>query len=125
MNRGDLAPSRRDVLARALPSEWDIERGRTEERRLHVARFGIVLVRTRDQYEDVLALGGQPVIIHRQFSVTDARGSLRLRLGALLEPWRWRRTLLNEGVSDLVVSRGGRRSTFVIAARLAAVGVLA
>jgi hypothetical protein len=124
VSRADLAPSRRDVLARALPSEWDIDRGRTEEARLHVARFGIVLVRTPEQYADVLALGGQPVIIHRQFSVTDSRGSLRLRLGALLEPWRWRRTLLNEGVSDLVVSRGGRRSTFVIAARLAAVGVL-
>jgi hypothetical protein len=124
MSRVDLAPSRRDVLARALPSEWNVDRGRAEEERLRVSRFGIVLVRTPEQYEEVIALGGQPVIIHRQFSVTDSRGSLRLRLGSLLEPWRWRRTLLNEGVSQLVVSRGGRRSVFVAAARLASVKVL-
>lgn len=124
MTRGDLRPSRPDVLARALPAEWDLERGRGEDARIHVSRFGLVLVRAPEQYEAVIQLGGQPVIIHRQFSVTDSRGSLRLRLGAMLEPWRWRRTLLNEGISALHVSPGGRRSTFVIAARLARVGVV-
>jgi hypothetical protein len=124
VSRRDLRPSRRDVLARALPTEWDLEYGRREDARVHVSRFGLVLVRAPEQYEAVIRLGGQPVIIHRQFSVTDSRGSLRLRLGALLEPWRWRRTLLNEGVSALHVSPGGRRSTFVIAARMAAVSVL-
>jgi hypothetical protein len=124
VSRGDLRPSRRDVLARALPTEWDLERGRQEDARVHVSRFGLVLVRAPEQYDAVIRLGGQPVIIHRQFSVTDSRGSLRLRLGAVLEPWRWRRTLLNEGVSALHVSPGGHRSTFVIAARLAAVNLL-
>ncbi|WP_043669140.1 hypothetical protein [Clavibacter michiganensis] len=124
MSRGDLRPSNRDVLARALPTEWDLEHGRGEDARIHVSRFGLVLVRAPEQYDAVIQLGGQPVIIHRQFSVTDSRGSLRLRLGAMLEPWRWRRTLLNEGISALHVPRGARRSTFVIAARMARVSIV-
>jgi hypothetical protein len=91
MSRVDLAPSRRDVLARALPSEWNVDRGRAEEERLRVSRFGIVLVRTPEQYEEVIALGGQPVIIHRQFSDTPSLSNVRRqRQGSRREPSRSR-----------------------------------
>ncbi|MCS5735572.1 hypothetical protein [Herbiconiux daphne] len=117
-----LVAAVRDTRAMALPKDFA---GSTPPVRIpDPASFDFVLVSTSDQYEYALSVGAQPILITRDFSVTDRRGKLRLRLGKLIEPWRWRRTLLNEGVTELTVPRAGGSASFRIASRLAKVRVI-
>lgn len=109
--------------ARALPPGWTTARVAHEGPSSAVQGFDVVLVSSREQYQAVAELGGDPILITRDFSATDRRGKLRLRLGVLLVPWRWRRTLLNEGVGELVVSNGLGSTAFHLAARLGRVHV--
>jgi hypothetical protein len=104
---------RTNVTACALPVDG------TSLPTIPYARFDFVLVPSREIYETVSGLGGQPILTPLRFSVTDTRGRLRLLLGGLLEPWRWRRVLLNEGITSLVVYKGRRSWVFTVAARLA------
>ena len=108
--QGKLA---RPVGAYALPRNWDGEGS------ISIKNVDFVLVSTPAQYAHVLELQGQPILITRKFSVTDSRGSMRLLLGRLIEPWRWRRALLNENITRLVVLRGEGAWVFRVAAILA------
>ena len=101
------------INAYALPRNWD------SDETLAVNDVDFVLVSTPAQYAHVLELQGQPILITRKFSVTDSRGSMRLLLGRLIEPWRWRRALLNENITSLTVLRGEGAWVFRVAAVLA------
>jgi hypothetical protein len=108
-----------DVTAVALPAGVAV---RSMPPSLLTAQ-DFVLVSTREQYADAVALGAQPILVTLSFSVTDRRGRARLALGRLLAPWRWRRVLLNEGIAVLTVLPGRGRRDFTIAARLARTGL--
>jgi len=57
-----------------------------------------VLVTHEADWRRAAEAGLDPVITHVRFSVTDARSDLAARLGAIVMPWRWRRTILNTGI---------------------------
>ncbi|HEY0248649.1 MAG TPA: hypothetical protein VGC45_10345 [Gryllotalpicola sp.] len=105
----------REVRALAIPGGVDVA-GMPRER---LVAGDFVLVSDADQYAAAVAAGAQPILVTLSFSVTDSRGRMRLLLGDLLAPWRWRRVLLNEGITRLTVvpGRGGLR--FRVAAALA------
>jgi hypothetical protein len=115
---GVKADGGRVIAACALPKDW-----RQAVNPLRHDLFDYVLAATPAQYESVLEHGGQPILITRRFSVTDSRGSLRLLLGGLIEPWRWRRVLLNEGIGMLHVYQGDRSWVYKIAALLSRTSV--
>ena len=105
------------VLACAVPRTWSLATSSGPTLR-DLSAFDFVLVFNADQYQDVLRESGQPILITRDFSVTDRRGKLRLRLGRLIEPWRLRRTLLNEGVTRLTIVPGPGALAYRVAAVL-------
>jgi hypothetical protein len=109
-----VQPVGRVISACALPRNW-----RLANSPINGTLFDFVLVSSEVQYAEVLSGGGQPILITRQFSVTDRRGRVRLLLGGLIEPWRWRRVLLNEGINALHIFSGERSWIFTAAARLA------
>lgn len=111
------------VLACAVPRTWSSVRATGSALVVEPSAFDFVLVFNADQYRDVLAASGQPILITRDFSVTDRRGKLRLRLGRFIEPWRLRRTLLNEGVTRLTIVPGPGAVAYRIAALLGRVPV--
>lgn len=94
----------RSGAARAVAVPRGVAVERIPRRRLAACDF--VLVSDEAQYDAAVAAGGQPILVTRSFSVTDRRGRARLLLGGLIEPWRWRRVMLNEGIGDLTVVRG-------------------
>ncbi|TFC05566.1 hypothetical protein E3O42_03170 [Cryobacterium adonitolivorans] len=120
-----LTPTRpaTTVLACAVPRTWASEPGSTAAIGSEVSSFDFVLVFNANQYRQVLEAAGQPILITRDFSVTDRRGKLRLRLGRLIEPWRLRRTLLNEGVSRLTILPGPGALAYRVAAIMGRVPV--
>ena len=113
-NTSVTGQSTKSIYAYALPRDWDGAPGG-----LVLKGSDFVLVSTAAQYAQVLELQGQPILITRKFSVTDSRGSMRLLLGGLIEPWRWRRALLNENISRLAVLPGDGAWVFRVAAILA------
>lgn len=120
-----LTPTRTatTVLACAVPRTWASAHGSADAIGSALSTFDFVLVFNADQYLQVLAADGQPILITRDFSVTDRRGKLRLRLGRLIEPWRLRRTLLNEGVTRLTILPGPGALAYRIAAIMGRVPV--
>ena len=114
------AISTQTVTALALPKDWQVKASEAGD---GFSKFDFVLVQSEVQYRAVVGETGQPILITRDFSVTDRRGKLRLRLGKLIEPWRWRRTLLNEGISTVYLADKRGLAPVRIAARLAKVRV--
>lgn len=116
----NMTPTRTQstVLACAVPRTWSSVRAADGAVGVDPAAYDFVLVFNADQYRMVLAASGQPILITRDFSVTDRRGKLRLRLGRIIEPWRLRRTLLNEGVTRLTIVPGPGALAYRIAAVL-------
>jgi hypothetical protein len=108
-----ITSATRQITAYALPRNWQSAKADVV---LKTADF--VLVSTTLQYKHVIEVMGQPILITRKFSVTDSRGSMRLLLGGLIEPWRWRRALLNENITSLRILRGEGSWVFRIAAIL-------
>ena len=115
--------TRSTVLACAVPRTWSSVRSTDGAIVVDPSAYDFVLVFNADQYRDVLADSGQPILITRDFSVTDRRGKLRLRLGRIIEPWRLRRTLLNEGVTRLTIVPGPGALAHRIAAVLGRIPV--
>ncbi|WP_069385814.1 hypothetical protein [Cellulosimicrobium cellulans] len=60
-----------------------------------------VLVTSEADWLAVDRAGLAPVATHVRFSVTDARSDVAARLGRLVMPWRWRRTILNTGIREV------------------------
>lgn len=112
------------VLACAVPRTWSSTPATAGATVVDPSAYDFVLVFNEEQYRDVLAGSGQPILITRDFSVTDRRGKLRLRLGRIIEPWRLRRTLLNEGVTRLTIVPGPGALAHRIAAVLGRVPVV-
>lgn len=65
-----------------------------------------VLVTSEAGWRSVAEAGLDPVTTHVRFSVTDARSDLAARLGGLVMPWRWRRTILNTGIGVVYLEHG-------------------
>jgi hypothetical protein len=111
------------VEACAVPRSWPFGDDLDIPKVRDLASFDFVLVFDARQYQLVLQAEGQPILITRDFSVTDRRGKMRLRLGRLLEPWRLRRTLLNEGVTKLTIISGPGAIAYRLAALMGRVPV--
>lgn len=67
--------------------------------------YEFLLVVNRGDYDRAVESGAQPILPSMRFSETDNRGALRRFLGPLNRAWRWRRYLLNEGISQVTVRR--------------------
>ncbi|MEV8027221.1 hypothetical protein [Cellulosimicrobium funkei] len=65
-----------------------------------------VLVTDEQGWHDAVAAGLDPVATHLRFSVTDRRSDAAARLGRLVMPWRWRRTVLNTRIGVVYWRRG-------------------
>jgi hypothetical protein len=63
--------------------------------------YEFVLVLSRADYEEAALAGAQPILPSVRFSETDQRGALRRLLGPVNRAWRWRRYLLNEGITSV------------------------
>jgi hypothetical protein len=70
------------------------------------------LVETFEQWQSVADAGLDPIITHLRFS-TDPRSDLAARLGRMIMPWRWRRTILNAGIVEVRYTRGAPVSPIV------------
>lgn len=66
-----------------------------------LAPVDYVLVSNTADWDAVVEAGLDPVTTHVRFSLTDPRSNLPARLGRLIMPWRWRRTILNAGIREL------------------------
>ena len=82
-------------------------------------RYEFVLVANPALYTPLVDAGAQPILLSRGFSETDARGRNRLKLGPVIEPWRWRRVLMNENVDRLTIRWGTGALAMIVGAILA------
>jgi hypothetical protein len=83
----------------------------------------LCLVTRADHFERLEELGLDVALVPRRFSVTDSRADRRARLGRLIMPWRWRRLLLNEGVTRLSAPIGFWPLPIMVGALMAGVRV--
>ena len=72
--------------------------------------YEFVLVLSQAGYDEAARAGVQPILPSVRFSETDQRGALRRFLGPVNKAWRWRRYLLNEGITHVDVKRLTPRS---------------
>jgi hypothetical protein len=79
----------------------------------------LYLVTASEDFERLERLGCDVALMPLRFSVTDARAAWRARLGRLIMPWRWRRLLLNEGVTRIRAPRRPSSVPVVLGALLA------
>lgn len=84
------------------------------------SNFEFVLVSSPAAYVQAVSAGAQPILPSARFSETDSRGALRRFLGPLNMAWRWRRYLLNEGITEITVPRVSTRSLPLIGGALLA-----
>ena len=68
---------------------------------VRLSRADYVLVTREADWCAVAGAGLDPVTAHLRFSVTDARSEAAARLGPVVMPWRWRRTILNTGIREV------------------------
>jgi hypothetical protein len=104
----------RVVAGQALPVELWMGEGKNRS---------LCLVTRADHFELLEELGLDVALVPRRFSVTDSKADARARLGRLIMPWRWRRLLLNEGVTRLAVPVGLWPAPIILGALLAGVRV--
>lgn len=90
----------------------------TTDRLARLPATDYVLVASESDWRVAARAGLDPVTTHVRFSVTDARSDVAARLGRLVMPWRWRRTILNTGIG-LVHSEPGAPFAPVLGALLA------
>jgi len=84
-------------------------------------QIDFVLVGSTRDYHEALKLGFQPILVQQRFSVTDRRASVPRAAGPLFRAWRWRRIMLNEGISALVLRRERSVGVLMLAGVLAGV----
>ncbi len=77
------------------------------------------LVSTLADYEALTAAGHNSILVQRRPSSHFSVPLLVRAAGPLIVPWRWRRVLLNEGVSAVVIAGSWKDLPIVVAMWLA------
>lgn len=80
-----------------------------------------VFAETEDDYVRAIASGTQPILVQDRFSLTDQRAKVPRVALPLFRAWRWRRVMLNEGITVLVLRRGRSVGVMILGALLAGV----